>query len=151
MRAVIQRVLRAGVTVDAEVVGRIEKGFMILLGVSDEDTRETAKKLADKICKLRIFEDENGKTNLSLADVGGELLVISLFTLYADCRKGNRPSFIKAGAPDEANRLYEYFMDCCREHVAVVERGQFGADMKVELVNDGPFTLMLDTQELFGK
>ena len=151
MRAVIQRVLRAGGTVDAEVVGRIEKGFMILLGVSDEDTRETAKKLADKICKLRIFEDENGKTNLSLADVGGELLVISQFTLYADCRKGNRPSFIKAGAPDEANRLYEYFMDCCREHVAVVERGQFGADMKVELVNDGPFTLMLDTQELFGK
>ena len=151
MRAVIQRVLRAGVTVDAEVVGRIEKGFMILLGVSDEDTRETAKKLADKICKHRIFEDENGKTNLSLADVGGELLVISQFTLYADCRKGNRPSFIKAGAPDEANRLYEYFMDCCREHVAVVERGQFGADMKVELVNDGPFTLMLDTQELFGK
>ena len=151
MRAVIQRVLRAGVTVDAEVVGRIEKGFMILLGVSDEDTRETAKKLADKICKLRIFEDENGKTNLSLADVGGELLVISQFTLYADCRKGNRPSFIKAGAPDEANRLYEYFMDCCREHVAVVERGQFGADMKVELVNDGPFTLLLDTQELFGK
>lgn len=151
MRAVIQRVLRAGVTVDAEVVGRIKKGFMILLGVSDEDTRETAKKLADKICKLRIFEDENGKTNLSLADVGGELLVISQFTLYADCRKGNRPSFIKAGAPDEANRLYEYFMDCCREHVAVVERGQFGADMKVELVNDGPFTLMLDTQELFGK
>ena len=151
MRAVIQRVLRAGVTVDAEVVGRIKKGFMILLGVSDEDTRETAKKLADKICKLRIFEDENGKTNLSLADVGGELLVISQFTLYADCRKGNRPSFIKAGAPDEANRLYEYFMDCCREHVTVVERGQFGADMKVELVNDGPFTLMLDTQELFGK
>lgn len=151
MRAVIQRVLRAGVTVDAEVVGRIKKGFMILLGVSDEDTRETAKKLADKICKLRIFEDENGKTNLSLADVGGELLVISQFTLYADCRKGNRPSFIKAGAPDEANRLYEYFMDCCREHVAVVERGQFGANMKVELVNDGPFTLMLDTQELFGK
>ena len=151
MRAVIQRVLRAGVTVDAEVVGRIQKGFMILLGVSDEDTRETAKKLADKICKLRIFEDENGKTNLSLADVGGELLVISQFTLYADCRKGNRPSFIKAGAPDEANRLYEYFMDCCREHVAVVERGQFGADMKVELVNDRPFTLMLDTQELFGK
>lgn len=151
MRAVIQRVLRAGVTVDAEVVGRIKKGFMILLGVSDEDTRETAKKLADKICKLRIFEDENGKTNLSLADVGGELLVISQFTLYADCRKGNRPSFIKAGAPDEANRLYEYFMDCCREHVAVVERGQFGADMKVDLVNDGPFTLMLDTQELFGK
>lgn len=151
MRAVVQRVLSAGVTVEGETIGRIGKGFMILLGVSGEDTEETAGRMADKICRLRIFEDENGKTNLSLGDVGGELLVVSQFTLYADCRKGNRPSFIKAGAPDEANRLYEYFMDCCREHVAVVERGQFGADMKVELVNDGPFTLMLDTQELFGK
>lgn len=151
MRAVVQRVLSAGVTVEGETIGRIGKGFMILLGVSGEDTEETAGRMADKICRLRIFEDENGKTNLSLGDVGGELLVVSQFTLYADCRKGNRPSFIKAGAPDEANRLYEYFMDCCREHVAVVERGQFGADMKVDLVNDGPFTLMLDTQELFGK
>lgn len=151
MRAVIQRVLKAGVTVEGETIGRIGKGFLILLGVSGEDTEETARRLADKICRLRIFEDENGKTNLSLGDVGGELLVISQFTLYADCRKGNRPSFIKAGEPKEANRLYEYFMDCCRQHVSTVERGQFGADMKVELVNDGPFTLMLDSQELFGK
>ena len=151
MRAVVQRVLSAGVTVEGETIGRIGKGFMILLGVSGEDTEETAGRMADKICRLRIFEDENGKTNLSLGDVGGELLVVSQFTLYADCRKGNRPSFIKAGEPEKAKRLYEYFMDCCREHVAVVERGQFGADMKVELVNDGPFTLMLDTQELFGK
>lgn len=151
MRAVVQRVLSAGVTVEGETIGRIGKGFMILLGVSGEDTEETAGRMADKICRLRIFEDENGKTNLSLADVGGELLVISQFTLYADCRKGNRPSFIKAGEPEKANRLYEYFMDCCRQHVSVVERGRFGADMKVELVNDGPFTLMLDSQELFGK
>lgn len=122
---------------------------MILLGVSDEDTEQIADRMADKICKLRIFVDENGKTNLSLADVGGELLVISQFTLYADCKKGNRPSFTKAGAPDRANELYEYFMKRCREYVDVVERGQFGADMKVELLNDGPFTLMLDSSELF--
>ena len=151
MRAVVQRVLSAGVTVEGETIGRIGKGFMILLGVSGEDTEETAGRMADKICRLRIFEDENGKTNLSLGDVGGELLVVSQFTLYADCRKGNRPSFIKAGEPEKASRLYEYFMDCCRQHVSVVERGRFGADMKVELVNDGPFTLMLDSQELFGK
>ena len=151
MRAVVQRVLSAGVTVEGETIGRIGKGFMILLGVAGEDTEETAGRMADKICRLRIFEDENGKTNLSLGDVGGELLVVSQFTLYADCRKGNRPSFIKAGEPEKANRLYEYFMDCCRQHVSVVERGRFGADMKVELVNDGPFTLMLDSQELFGK
>ena len=151
MRAVVQRVFSAGVTVEGETIGRIGKGFMILLGVSGEDTEETAGRMADKICRLRIFEDENGKTNLSLGDVGGELLVVSQFTLYADCRKGNRPSFIKAGEPEKANRLYEYFMDCCRQHVSVVERGRFGADMKVELVNDGPFTLMLDSQELFGK
>ena len=151
MRAVVQRVLSAGVTGEGETIGRIGKGFMILLGVSGEDTEETAGRMADKICRLRIFEDENGKTNLSLGDVGGELLVVSQFTLYADCRKGNRPSFIKAGEPEKANRLYEYFMDCCRQHVSVVERGRFGADMKVELVNDGPFTLMLDSQELFGK
>ena len=151
MRAVVQRVVSAGVTVEGETIGRIGKGFMILLGVSGEDTEETAGRMADKICRLRIFEDENGKTNLSLGDVGGELLVVSQFTLYADCRKGNRPSFIKAGEPEKANRLYEYFMDCCRQHVSVVERGRFGADMKVELVNDGPFTLMLDSQELFGK
>ncbi len=150
MRAVVQRVARASVAVDGEILGKIGKGFMILLGVSGEDTEETADKMADKICKLRIFEDENGKTNRSLADVKGELLVISQFTLYADCKKGNRPSFIKAGAPDEANRLYERFMERCRSHVETVEKGRFGADMKVELLNDGPFTLMLDSGELFG-
>ena len=139
MRAVLQRVTRASVTVDGEVLGKIGKGFMILLGVED----------ADKICKLRIFEDENGKTNLSLADVGGELLVISQFTLYADCKKGNRPSFVKAGAPDMAEHLYEHFMERCRNYVDVVEKGQFGADMKVELLNDGPFTLMLESEQLF--
>ena len=144
MRAVIQRVAHAGVTVDGQVLGKIGKGFLILLGVSDEDTEEVADRLADKICKLRIFEDENGKTNLSLADVGGEILVVSQFTLYADCHKGNRPSFIKAGSPDKANRLYEYFVEQCRRHVAKVEHGSFGANMKVELVNDGPFTLALE-------
>lgn len=149
MRAVVQRVAHASVTVDGTILGKIGRGYMILLGVSDEDTEETADRLADKICKLRIFEDENGKTNLSLADVKGELLVISQFTLYADCHKGNRPSFIKAGAPEEANRLYEYFMKRCKNYVEVVERGEFGADMKVELLNDGPFTLMLDSRELF--
>ena len=150
MRAVVQRVTQASVTVDGELLGKIGNGFLILLGVADGDTRETADRLADKICRLRIFEDENGKTNLSLSDVGGELLVISQFTLYADCRKGNRPSFIKAGAPQMANDLYEYFMSRCRQHVDVVERGRFGADMKVELLNDGPFTLMLESEELFG-
>ena len=130
-------------------MGRIGKGLLILLGVADGDTRELTEKMADKICRLRIFEDENGKTNLSLADVGGELLVISQFTLYADCRKGNRPSFVKAGAPQMAEKLYEHFLARCREQADVVEKGQFGADMKVELLNDGPFTLMLDSEELF--
>jgi len=151
MRAVLQRVTEAAVRVDGDVVGSIGKGFFILLGVSDEDNEAVADKLADKICKLRIFEDENGKTNLSLADVGGELLVVSQFTLYADCRKGNRPSFIGAGAPAEANRLYEYFMERCKTHVEKVEHGIFGADMKISLVNDGPFTLMLDSKDLFTK
>ena len=149
MRAVVQRVSRAQVSVDGEVLGRIGKGFLILLGVSGEDTEEMADRMADKICRLRIFEDENGKTNRSLADVGGALLVISQFTLYGDCKKGNRPSFIKAGEPGMADALYERFMERCRTHVAQVEKGRFGADMKVELLNDGPFTLMLDSGELF--
>ena len=151
MRAVLQRVTRGSVTVDGSVTGAIGKGFLILLGVSDEDDEAVADRMADKICRLRIFEDENGKTNLSLADVGGELLVVSQFTLYADCRKGNRPGFTGAGSPDRAERLYEYFMERCRAHGAKVEHGTFGADMKVELVNDGPFTLMLDSRELFAK
>ena len=149
MRAVIQRVSRAQVSVDGTVLGKIDRGFLILLGVSGEDSREIAERMADKICRLRIFEDADGKTNCSLADVGGALLVISQFTLYADCRKGNRPSFIKAGAPEMAEALYEHFMERCRTHVAQVEKGRVGADMKVELLNDGPFTLMLDSAELF--
>ena len=149
MRAVIQRVSRAQVSVDGTVLGKIDRGFLILLGVSGEDSREIAERMADKICRLRIFEDADGKTNCSLADVGGALLVVSQFTLYADCRKGNRPSFIKAGAPEMAEALYEHFMERCRTHVDQVEKGRFGADMKVELLNDGPFTLMLDSAELF--
>ena len=149
MLAVIQRVSRAQVSVDGTVLGKIDRGFLILLGVSGEDSREIAERMADKICRLRIFEDADGKTNCSLADVGGALLVISQFTLYADCRKGNRPSFIKAGAPEMAEALYEHFMERCRTHVDQVEKGRFGADMKVELLNDGPFTLMLDSAELF--
>ena len=149
MKAVLQRVTEASVTVDGKVVGAIGKGFLILLGVTGEDSEETADKLADKICKLRIFEDANGRTNLSLADVGGEILVVSQFTLCADCKKGNRPSFIGAGSPERANELYEYFTRRCKTHVEKVEHGIFGADMKVALNNDGPFTLVLDSRELF--
>ena len=148
MRTVVQRVTHASVKVDGQTIGEIGKGFLILLGVAEEDDEAIADKMADKICRLRIFEDENGKTNLSLADVGGGILVVSQFTLYADCKKGNRPSFVKAGNPEKANRLYEYFMKRCQTHVQTVEHGQFGADMKVELLNDGPFTLMLDSKEL---
>ena len=148
MRAVLQVVDRAEVTVDDRPVGAIKKGFLILLGVEDEDTEELTDKMMDKICKLRIFEDENGKTNLSLADVGGEILMVSQFTLYADCRKGNRPSFVKAGAPDYANKLYEHACERCRQNGFKVEQGEFGAHMKISLVNDGPFTLMLDSATL---
>ncbi|MCI8452994.1 MAG: D-tyrosyl-tRNA(Tyr) deacylase [Lachnospiraceae bacterium] len=150
MRAVLQRVTRASVTVDGKTIGSIGKGFLIFLGISDADDETVADKLADKICRLRIFEDENGKTNRSLSDVAGELLVVSQFTLYADCRKGNRPSFTGAGGPEKASHLYEVFMERCRGQVKKVEHGEFGADMKVELLNDGPFTLMLDSRELFA-
>ena len=148
MRVVLQRVKHASVQVDGETIGSIEKGFLILLGVSDRDDEKIADQMADKICRLRIFEDENGKTNLSLETVGGSLLLISQFTLYANCKKGNRPSFIEAGEPKMAEEMYEYIIEKCRESVPVVERGQFGADMKVELVNDGPYTLVLDSKEL---
>ena len=144
MRAVVQRVSRAQVSVDGEVLGRIGKGFLILLGVSGEDTEELADRMADKICRLRIFEDENGKTNCSLTDVGGALLVISQFTLYADCKKGNRPSFIKAGEPGMADALYERFMETCRARGFQVEHGEFGADMQVASVNDGPVTILFE-------
>lgn len=148
MKFVIQRVTHASVTVDSKIVGQINKGFMVLIGVSNEDTKEIADKMIKKMLGLRIFEDENGKTNLSLEDVGGELLLISQFTLYADCKKGNRPSFTNAGAPDMANALYKYVISECEKAGKKVEKGIFGADMKVELLNDGPFTIVLDSAEI---
>lgn len=149
MKFVIQRVTNSSVKVDNEVIGAIGKGFMVLIGVADGDTKEIADKMIDKMIKLRIFEDSEGKTNLSLNDVGGELLLVSQFTLYADCKKGNRPSFIKAGKPDFANEMYEYIIDKCKTYEGLkVERGKFGTDMKVELINDGPFTIVLDSEDL---
>ena len=144
MRIVLQRVTSASVKVDGKVTGSIGTGYLVLLGVGQGDTEEDCRRLADKIINLRIFSDENDKINLSLSDVGGDLLVVSQFTLYADCRKGNRPNFIQAGKPDEAERLYNYFTEYCRSKGKHVETGIFGADMKVELVNDGPFTIVLE-------
>ena len=148
MRFVVQRVTHASVTVDGQVIGKIGNGFMVLIGVADTDTREIADKMVKKLLGLRIFEDENGKTNLDIHTVGGELLLISQFTLYANCRHGIRPSFIEAGKPDMANEMYEYIIAKCKEQVPVVEKGEFGADMKVELLNDGPFTILLDSDQL---
>lgn len=148
MRFVIQRVSEASVTVEDKVVGEIGKGFLVLIGVAEEDTRDIADKLIKKLIGLRIFEDEEGKTNLSLADVGGSLLLVSQFTLYANCKKGNRPSFIEAGNPQKAEDLYEYIIEKCREQIPCVETGVFGAVMKVALVNDGPFTILLDSEKL---
>lgn len=144
MKFVIQRVSQGSVTVDKKTVGKINKGFLVLIGVGQDDTKEEADRLIKKMIQLRIFEDENGKTNLALKDVNGELLLISQFTLYADCRKGNRPSFINAAKPEFAEELYEYIISECKKQVPVVEKGIFGADMKVELLNDGPFTIILD-------
>ena len=144
MRFVIQRVTESSVKVDGEVIGKIGKGFMVLIGVADSDTKDTADKMLKKMLGLRIFEDENGKTNLSLKDVSGELLLVSQFTLYANCKKGNRPSFIEAGEPDKAEALYEYMIEEASKSVPVVQHGSFGADMKVSLINDGPFTILLD-------
>lgn len=146
MKAVVQRVTHASVKVDGEIKGEIGSGLLILLGVGLNDTQEDAQKLARKIANLRIFSDENDKINLSVNDINGSLLVISQFTLYADCRKGNRPNFINAGKPDEAERLYEYFTDECKKLVPDVQKGVFGADMKVELLNDGPFTVILESE-----
>lgn len=151
MRFAVQVVTESQVTVDGEVKGKIGRGFMVLVGIAGTDTREIADKMIKKMTGLRIFADENGKTNLSLADVGGSLLMISQFTLYADCRHGNRPSFIHAGEPVMANELYEYICDECRKTVPLVEKGVFGADMKVSLVNDGPFTIVLDSDEICRK
>ena len=149
MKLVIQRVLNSSVRVDNEIIGSIGKGYMVLVGVAESDTKEIADKLVDKMIKLRIFEDSEGKTNLSLNDVGGELLLVSQFTLYADCKKGNRPSFLKAGDPTFANEMYEYVIGKCKTYEGLkVERGKFGADMKVELINDGPFTIILDSDDM---
>jgi len=148
MRFVIQRVKHASVTVDGNVLGKIEKGFMVLIGVCETDDNAIADKMVKKLVGLRIFEDENGKTNLDLHSVGGALLLISQFTLYANSKKGNRPSFVEAAKPEKANELYEYIIEECKKQVEVVERGEFGADMKVDLLNDGPFTIVLDSDEL---
>lgn len=149
MKLVIQRVSRASVTVDGSVTGSIGNGYLVLFGAGEGDDKSRCERLADKLAKLRIFSDENGKTNLSINDMGGDVLAVSQFTLYADCKKGNRPSFVKAAAPDLANELYEYFCRCVDERIdGCVQKGVFGADMKVELVNDGPFTIVLDSAEI---
>lgn len=144
MKFVIQKVDEASVSVDDKVVGEIKKGFLVLVGVSQEDTKETADKFVRKMVNLRLFEDSEGKTNLALKDVGGQVLLISQFTLYADCKKGNRPSFVKAGDPQKAEELYDYIIEKTKESISVVEKGIFGAHMKVSLVNNGPFTIILD-------
>ena len=151
MRAVLTRVNSASVTIDGEVVGKIGKGFLILLGVGPEDTEKECRYLAEKALGLRIFEDENGKMNLGLEAVGGEVLVVSQFTLYGNCRKGRRPSFVEAAGPELGNAMYERFLDLCRELGYPPQHGRFGADMQVESVNDGPVTLILDTDQLLGE
>ncbi|MBE5924172.1 MAG: D-tyrosyl-tRNA(Tyr) deacylase [Lachnospiraceae bacterium] len=148
MRFVIQRVKEASVTIDGNKVAEIGKGFLVLIGVEDADTKEIADKMVKKLVGMRIFDDAEGKTNLSLENVDGQLLLVSQFTLYADCKKGNRPSFIRAGKPDFANDMYEYIISKCKEQVPVVKTGEFGADMKVALLNDGPFTIILDSDDL---
>ncbi len=148
MKFVIQRVTKASVSVDDKILGQIQKGFLILIGISDQDTKEIADKMVRKMTGLRIFQDEEGKTNLSLEDVKGSLLLISQFTLYANCKKGYRPSFMEAGKPQMAEELYEYIIEKSKESVSNVQKGQFGADMKVSLVNDGPFTIVLDSEQL---
>lgn len=150
LRFVVQRVREASVTVEGALLGKIGRGLLVFVGVSDTDSRQIADKMIDKLTKLRIFEDADGKTNLSASDVGGAFLIISQFTLYADCRKGNRPSFTNAGNPELANELYEYVIEQIRGRGFCVEHGSFGADMKVSLLNDGPFTVLLDSQELFA-
>ncbi len=148
MRFLIQRVTQASVEVENRMLGSIGKGFLVFVGISGTDTEETADKMVKKLIGLRIFEDENGKTNLDIKTVGGEMLIISQFTLYADCKKGNRPSFVHAGPPEVANKLYQYILRRCRQEIGRVEEGSFGAEMRVSLLNDGPFTIWLDSEEL---
>ena len=149
MKFVIQRVTEASVEIDGTTKAAIQKGFIVLIGVGQGDDRAIADKMIKKLIGMRIFADENDKTNLSLKDVDGELLLISQFTLYANCKKGNRPSFIEAGKPDEAEALYDYIIEECKKQIPQTKCGEFGADMKIKLVNDGPFTIILDSKELF--
>ncbi len=149
MKMVVQRVKEASCVIDNEVRSSINQGYMVLLGVSDDDNKEIADKMVKKLINLRIFEDDNGKTNLSIDKIKGEIMIISQFTLYANCKKGNRPSFIEAGSPDMANELYEYVIDKIKSEGIKVASGEFGADMKISLINDGPFTICLDSNELF--
>lgn len=148
MKFVVQRVSNASVTVEGIEIGKIGKGFLVLIGIENNDNHAVADKMIKKLLSLRIFEDENGKTNLDITTVKGELLLISQFTLYADCKKGNRPSFTDAGNPDKARELYEYIITCSATQIPVVQHGRFGAEMKVALVNDGPFTIVMDSKEL---
>ena len=151
MKFVIQRVNHASVTVDNEVIGKINKGFLVLMGACNDDDEAIADKMVKKLISLRIFDDADGKTNLALKDVGGSLLIVSQFTLYADCKKGNRPSFVNAGSPEHANKLYEYVVEQCKKEVPIVETGSFGAEITVDLSNDGPFTIILDSDEIIKK
>ncbi len=148
MRMLVQCVTNANVVVDGNVTGKIDRGFLVFLGVSDADTNAIADKMVKKLLGLRVFKDENGKTNLALKDIGGKILVISQFTLYADCRRGNRPGFERAGKPEFANKMYEYVLNLIEKETGSVEHGIFGADMKVSLLNDGPFTIWLDSDEI---
>lgn len=148
MRFLIQRVNNAQVSIEHSIVGSIDKGVLVFVGICEKDTKEIADKMIKKLIGLRIFEDENGKTNLDLKAVDGNLLIISQFTLYADCKKGNRPSFIRSGSPQMANELYEYILKKCKEQLPNIQHGEFGADMKVSLINDGPFTILLDSDEI---
>lgn len=148
MKFLIQRVTKASCTVDHQITGQIQDGLCVFIGVSSTDTRQMADKMIQKLIGLRIFADSEGKTNLSIRDVNGSLLLISQFTLYANCRKGNRPSFTDAGSPELANNLYQYIIDECRKQIPIVETGIFGAKMKIELINDGPFTIDLDSDDL---
>ena len=150
MRFLIQRVTSAEVSVEEQTIGSIARGYLVLVGISSGDTVEIADRMVQKMLRLRIFADENGKTNLSLDQVQGQLLLVSQFTLYANCRKGNRPSFLDAGDPDEARTLFDHIVEICRQSVPVVRTGSFGADMQVRLCNDGPFTIMLDSDEILG-
>ena len=150
MRFLIQRVTQASVEVENQVIGSIGKGYLVFVGITGTDTEAIADKMVKKLIGLRIFEDENGKTNLDIKTVDGQMLLISQFTLYADCKKGNRPSFIHAGSPEMANELYQYIIQRCRQEIEKVEEGSFGAEMKVSLLNDGPFTVWLDSEEICG-